>query len=101
MAKQIIWSLRAQKDKREIFKYWSQRNKSNRYSKKLNQLFKETIQLLREHPYIGKSTDDDSVRIKIVKEYLLIYEVTETSINILSIWDGRQDPSKLADIRKK
>lgn len=97
MAKQIIWSLRAQKDKREIFIYWSQRNKSNRYSKKLHQLFKEAIQLLREHPYIGRTTDDDSVRIKIVKEYLIIYEVTETSIIILSIWDGRQDPLRLAD----
>ncbi|MEP6556570.1 MAG: type II toxin-antitoxin system RelE/ParE family toxin [Ferruginibacter sp.] len=100
MARQIIWSLRAQKDKGEIFKYWSQRNKSNRYSKKLNQLFKEAVQLLREYPYIGRSTDDDSVRIKIVKEYLLIYEFTETSINILSIWDGRQDPSKLDNILK-
>ena len=100
MAKQIIWSLRAQKDKKEIFKYWTQRNKSNHYSKKLNQLFKEAILLLRQHPYIGRPTDDALVRIKIVKEYLLIYEVTETSINILSIWDGRQDPSKLEDILK-
>ena len=100
MAKQIIWSLRAQKDKKEILKYWLQRNKSNHYSKKLNQLFKDSIRLLREHPYVGKSTDDDSVRIKIVKEYLLIYEVTETSIIILSIWDGRQDTSKLEDILK-
>lgn len=100
MAKQIIWSLRAQKEKKEIFKYWSKRNKSNRYSKKLHELFKEAIQLLREHPYIGRSTDDDSVRIKIVKEYLLIYEITEISINILSIWDGRQDPSKLEDFIK-
>ena len=100
MAKQVIWSLKAQQDKKEIFKYWSQRNKSNRYNKKLNQLFKQAILLLREHPYIGRSTDDGSVRIKIVKEYLLIYEVTETSINILSIWDGPQDPSKLEDILK-
>lgn len=100
MAKQIIWSLRAQKDKREIFKYWAERNKSNRYSQKLNQLFKEATQLLREHPYIGRSTDDDTIRIKIVRDYLLIYEVTETSINILSVWDGRQDPSKLENILK-
>ena len=100
MAKQIIWSLKAQKDKEEIFKYWSERNKSNRYSKKLNQLFKEAILLLRTHPYIGRPTDDAPVRIKIVKEYLLIYEVTETSINILSICDGRQNPTKLEDILK-
>ena len=100
MVKQIIWSLRAQKDKKEIFKYWSQRNKSNRYSKKLNQLFKEAILLLRKHPYIGRPTDYTPLRIKIVKEYLMIYEVTETSINILSNWNGRQDPSKLEDILK-
>ncbi|MFZ4056941.1 MAG: type II toxin-antitoxin system RelE/ParE family toxin [Ferruginibacter sp.] len=83
-----------------MFKYWSDRNKSNRYSQKLNQFFKEAILLLREHPYIGRSTDVDCVRIKIVKDYLLIYEITETSINILSIWDGRQDSSKLEDILK-
>ena len=100
MAKQIIWSLRAQKDKREILKYWSQRNKSNRYSKKLNELFKESIKLILEHPQVGKLTDTPSVRIKIIKEYLLIYEVSETSIIILSIWDGRQDPSKLENILK-
>ena len=100
MARQIIWSLRAQKDKREIFKYWSERNKSNLYSQKLNLLFKEAIELLREHPRIGRPTDEESIRIKIVKDYLLIYEVTETSINILSVWDGRQDPSKLEEILK-
>ena len=100
MAKQIIWSLRAQKEKREILKYWSQRNKSNRYSKKLNQLFKESIKLILEHPQIGKLTDSPFVRIKIIKEYLMIYEVSETSISILSIWDGRQDPAKLDDILK-
>jgi addiction module RelE/StbE family toxin len=100
MVKQIIWTLRAQKEKKEIFKYWSERNKLNRYSQKLNQLFKEAIHLIRQHHYIGKPTDDYTIRIKIVKEYLIIYEVTETSINILSIWDGRQDPSKLENILK-
>ena len=98
MAKQIIWSLRAQGDRKEILEYWSQHNKSNRYSKKLNQLFKASIQLIVKHPQVGKPTDTSSVRIKIVKEYLLIYEVSATSINILSIWDGRQDPFKLKDM---
>lgn len=98
MAKQIIWSLRAQKDKKAILKYWLHRNKSNQFSKKLNQLFKDAVLLLKDHPYIGKTTDLNLIRIKIVKDYLMIYEVTETSINILSIWDSRQDPSKLEEI---
>lgn len=100
MAKKVIWSLRAQKDKKEILQYWLIRNKSDRYSRKLNELFKAAVQLICVHPYIGRPTNEDTVRIKIVRDYLMIYEVTETTINILSIWDWRQDPSRLEDIRK-
>jgi len=52
MAKQIIWSLRAQNDRKEILGYWIERNKSNTYSKKLNFLFKEAVKLVAKHPKI-------------------------------------------------
>ncbi len=98
MAKQVIWSLRAQNDKKEILNYWRQRNKSNTYSKKLNELFKESIRIILDFPQIGKVTDDTKARIKIVRDYLIIYEETETQIFILTIWDSRQDPDKLKKI---
>ena len=98
MAKQVIWSLRAQNDKKEILDYWRQRNKSNTYSKKLNELFKESIRIILDFPQIGKVTDDTKARIKIVRDYLIIYEETETQIFILTIWDSRQDPEKLKKI---
>lgn len=98
MAKQVIWSLRAQNDKKEILDYWRQRNKSNTYSKKLNELFKESIKIILDFPQIGKVTDDTKARIKIVRDYLIIYEETETQIFILTIWDSRQDPEKLKKI---
>lgn len=98
MAKQVIWSLRAQNDKKEILDYWRQRNKSNTYSKKLNELFKESIKIILDFPQIGKVTDDTKARIKIVRDYLIIYEETETQIYILTIWDSRQDPEKLEKI---
>jgi len=98
MAKQVIWSLRAQNDKKEILDYWRQRNKSNTYSKKLNELFKESIKIILDFPQIGKVTDDTKARIKIVRDYLMIYEETETQIFILTIWDSRQDPEKLKKI---
>ena len=98
MAKQVIWSLRAQNDKKEILDYWKQRNKSNTYSKKLNELFKESIKIILDFPQIGKVTDDTKARIKIVRDYLIIYEETETQILILTIWDSRQDPEKLEKI---
>jgi plasmid stabilization system protein ParE len=98
MARQIIWSLRAQNDKKEILDYWRRRNKSDTYSKKLNALFKESIKILKDFPQIGKETDDHKVRIKIVKNYFIIYEETQSQILILTIWDSRQDPDKLSKI---
>jgi plasmid stabilization system protein ParE len=98
MAKQVIWPLRAQNDKKEILDYWRQRNKSNTYSKKLNELFKESIRIILDFPQIGKVTDDTKARIKIVRDYLIIYEETETQLFILTIWDSRQDPDKLKKV---
>jgi len=43
-------------------------------------------------------TDDSKARIKIVRDYLIIYEETETQIFILTIWDSRQGPDKLKKI---
>ena len=100
MAKQVIWSLKAQDNKRNILDYWRKRNQSNTYSKKLNLLFKEAINIIKDFPQIGKLTDSTNIRIKIVRDYLIIYEDTETTIYILAIWDGRQDPNKLKDILK-
>lgn len=102
MVKQIIWSKKAQTDRKEIFKYWNKRNKSNRYSKKLNELFKEAVTLISEYPEIGKPTDDKNARIKIVRDYLIIYEVDlNERLLILTIWDSRQDPKRLERILRK
>lgn len=102
MVKQIIWSTRAQNDRKEIFKYWNTRNKSNTYSKKLNELFKEAVRLIFEYPEIGKPTNDKNARIKIVREYLIIYEIDDKDrLLILTIWDSRQSPKKLERVLKK
>jgi plasmid stabilization system protein ParE len=100
MVKQIIWSQRAQDDRKQILEYWKNRNKSNTYSKKLDKRFREALNIIRDYPQIGKQTDDQKARIKIVKDYLLIYEETENTIILLTIWDSRQDPEKLEKILK-
>ncbi len=100
MVKQIIWSQRAQDDRKQILEYWRNRNKSNAYSKKLDKRFREALNIIRDYPQIGKQTDDQKARIKIIKDYLLIYEETADSIILLTIWDSRQDPEKLEKILK-
>ncbi|WAC15491.1 type II toxin-antitoxin system RelE/ParE family toxin [Dyadobacter pollutisoli] len=71
------------------------RNKSKTYAQKLNQQFKEASRLIAAFPKIGKLTDEENVRIKIVRDYFMVYEETETEVHILTIWNTHQDPENL------
>lgn len=95
MVKKVIWSGKAQKDRIAILEYWKNRTKSVQYSKKLDLLFRDAINSLKTHPNLGKPTSYDHVRVKIVREYLIFYEVITTELIILTIWDSRRDPKKL------
>lgn len=98
MAKQIIWTLSAQLDRKEIFLYWNKKNKSNLYSLKLNKLFIEATELLASHPQTGRSTNIQNVRVKIIRDFLMVYSFTDTDIQILAIFDTRQNPDIFEDI---
>ena len=98
MAKEIIWSEQAINDRKNILSYWILRNHSNLYSLKLDALFRDSVILLSEYPFIGKATNIQNIRAKKVRDYFIFYEEKENEIHILSIWDTRQNP---AIIRKK
>ncbi len=100
MVKRVIWSQIAQNDRKEILNYWFHRNKSKTYSKKLNELFIKSIKLISDFPEIGKPTDIPNVRIKLVRDHLLVYEAQIDKILILTIFDARQNPQKLDDLFK-
>ncbi|MEO6330568.1 MAG: type II toxin-antitoxin system RelE/ParE family toxin [Ginsengibacter sp.] len=92
MGKRITWTRRAHNDRQEILLYWKHRNQSSTYSKKLNNLFKTAINLITIHPNIGRKTNIERVRVKLVRDYLLFYEIDEEEIFILTIWDNRRNP---------
>lgn len=94
MAWQIIWTERAQKERFEIFTFWNIHNQSSVYSKKLNELIKQSLKIISKHPLIGKPTNKENVRVKILKNYLIIYEIKKQEIIVLSLWDSRQKPVK-------
>jgi len=98
MARRIIWSKRAQTDRKSIFSYWNNRNKSNFYSKKLNKLFVKATELIAIYPQIGRTTTTEKIRVKFVNHFALIYEYSETQLDILAIFDTRQNPKKLDKI---
>lgn len=96
MAKRKInWTRKSNLERKNILDYWIKRNKSKTYSIKLNKLFLDTIKQVSEHPTIGRKTEFQNVRVKIVQDYLLFYEYTPTHLKVLSIWDGHRDEKKL------
>jgi addiction module RelE/StbE family toxin len=100
MVRRITWSSRAQNDRKMIFEYWNNRNKSNLYSRKLNELISKSLALIAKYPQIGKRTDKKNVRLKVLKDCLIIYEVLPKEILVLTIWDCRQNPEDLSRIVK-
>lgn len=93
--RKIVWTKKANQERKEILAYWIERNKSKTYSVKLNNLIKETVQLAAQYPNTGRKTAIENVRVKIVRDYLLFYEVNKTTLVVLSIWDSRQDEKRL------
>ena len=95
MVRRVIWAELAIDDKFHILHYWDKRNKSKKYSIKLNGLLKNAANVVGNYPFMGKKTEVPNIRIKIVKDYFLVYEIVKDKILILRIWDTRRNPNKL------
>ena len=93
--RKIIWTRKANEERKEILDYWIKRNQSRAYSVKLDKLLRNTLNLAALYPDTGRKTSFENVRVTIVKEYFIFYEISEKEIVILTIWDVRRDASTL------
>jgi toxin YoeB len=93
--RKVVWTRQAEEDRLDILEYWFNRNKSIRYSKKLNALWVAGLELVAKTPFIGRKTEIANVRAKLVKDYYLIYRISPSEIHVLTIWDCSQNPEKL------
>lgn len=98
MAKRLKWTEFAKSHRKDILEYWNQRNKSKTYSRKLNKLFDEIAMIISEHPEIGIKIQKSDYHLRLIKDYYIIYKISQNTIEILSIFDTRQNPEKLIKI---
>ncbi|WP_374364893.1 type II toxin-antitoxin system RelE/ParE family toxin [Cloacibacterium sp.] len=96
----VIWTKIAVKQRNEIFDFWNNRNKNNRYSKQLNLKIYRKIDQLKKFPYTGVEIENENARVLHFENYSLIYRLNINKIFILAFWDTRQNPSKLLEILK-
>ncbi|MBW8361691.1 MAG: type II toxin-antitoxin system RelE/ParE family toxin [Kaistella sp.] len=95
MAKRLIWSPIARKIREEILLYWINRNQSSSYSKKLNKLFQKNARQIADFPHSGVKIYASIYRGKLVKDYYMLYKITDDAVEILFIWDTRKNPADL------
>ena len=95
MAKEIVWTETAVRDRLRIYQFWLSHNQSIRYSEKLEILFNESAKLLAEFPEIGPMTDYKDIRVKVVGNHKLFYRLIEDRIEIIRVWDTRQNPADI------
>ena len=93
--RKIKWTLSDLKDKMIIYDYWIAKNKSIVYPQKIENLFQKVLFLLASFPYSGQKTTAKNIRIQVVKHYKLVYQITESTIVVLRVWDTRQNPESL------
>lgn len=97
----IFWTATAVKQRDSTFQYWNNRNQSTNYSKKMNLIIKERLELLKSFPEMGKLTDFKDTKVIFIAYYSILYKIDKLKIIITGFWDNRQDPKKLYKLLKE
>lgn len=90
----VVWTATAAKQRRDILKYWTQKNHSSEYAIKLIKLINKRIKLILKYPASWKLCVYPDSRISAMGNYSIVYKVTEQGIMITSFWDNRQRPEE-------
>lgn len=93
--REVIWTKNSEIQLQEILEFFTKRNKSNLYSKKLYKKFRAELIAVSKNPESGIKTKLDDIRGLIIEDYILFYEILEDRIIVLKVWDCRQNPDNL------
>jgi toxin ParE1/3/4 len=87
---EIVWSLRARVRLEEIRAFVA-RDKPD-FAERLATRIVALVELLKEHPYIGRAGTEPGARELVVggTPYLIFYRVRAKRVTITTIWHGKQ-----------
>lgn len=95
MAREVIWTASALRDRKSILAYWKGRNGNTTYSQKLYGQWEAAIKLITINPYLGRPTRYEAIRVRLVGHYNIFYQPDTNVIRVVRVIDGRRDLSKL------
>ena len=97
----VVWTETAARQRREILKYWTERNGSADFARKLIKLISDRINIIKRNPESFKSTNYPGTRESAMGHFSIYYKLTSDHLIITAFWDNRQDPKKLLEIITK
>lgn len=96
MAKrEIAWTSTAAKQRREILKYWTKKNKSSAFAEKLIEITKNHTDVILNNPKAFKESEIKNIHESAMGHFSIYYTFNAKQIIIMAFWDNRQDPKKL------
>lgn len=96
----IRWSANAREEKLSIMEFWYKKNGNTKYSRNLDNDFRKVSSLLKHQNKLGKKLSGSTIRYIIKDNFSIYYEIKEEYIEILHVWDYRQDPNRLPFINE-
>ncbi|MDR8391173.1 type II toxin-antitoxin system RelE/ParE family toxin [Aliifodinibius sp. S!AR15-10] len=82
-------------DRIQILDYWYKRLGTKEYSQKLDEMFKESVELLSQFPFLDRQVKNREVRVFVKDHYQIFYLNNEDTVRILHVWDSRRNPEEL------
>ena len=95
--RKIIWSRRAEKELLHILDFYIERNGNAKYSTKLLEEVEKIVNLVLAQSQLGHLTENKTTQVIVKDKFLIFYEVSIDYIEVVSFWDGRQNPKNRID----
>ena len=91
MVKRLIVTRNAYLHIDRIIEFNNLRNKSTSYSKKFIRALFIELESLKKFPFMGVKTSREHILLLIWNDYYIYYTITETTIEIQSIYHQKED----------
>ncbi len=99
MAKRtVVWTETAVRQRRDILRYWAQRNGTTTYAEKLIKLITEQIKIIESNPKLFKKAGFPDTYVSALGHFSIFYKFNKELLIITAFWDNRQDPKKLLEV---
>ena len=97
----VVWADLALRSLYHMLLFWVEHTQSVKYSNQLLEKIDAAILRIQKFPNSGKLHKKGPIRKIIISDLSIFYSVDIKNIQILLIWDNRQNPNKLNDILQK